>query len=102
MEPSLTGLFGLNREMGYTRREFFAKLPAALSDYAFAVNDDVVTIKVGTGEVKLHVGVESERRLSALVSFPVLPVTIECTDVDPSSQANFIRRFETAYFNGLG
>ncbi len=102
MEPSLTGLFGMNREMGYTRREFSAKLPAALSDYDFAANGDVVTIALGPGEVKLHVGIERERRLSELVSFPVLPVTIECIGVDPSSQASFIRQFEIAYFKGLG
>lgn len=37
MEQGLTGLFGLDREMGYTRRDFFDRLPSVLSDYDFAI-----------------------------------------------------------------
>lgn len=102
MTPSATGLFGLDREMGYSRGEFFGRLPAALSDYDFTVNGDVVTITIGPGTVRLHVGIERERRLSDLVRFPILPVTIECEGIDQSSQAHFIKQFELSFMKGLG
>ncbi len=102
MEPSSTGLFGLDREMGYTRAEFFARLPTALSDYDFTVDGDVVIVAVDTGTVRLHVGIERERELTDLVRFPILPVRIECVGIDQSSQAQFIKRFEISFLKGLG
>ena len=101
MEPSLTGLFGLNREMGYSRDEFFARLPTALSGYDFTIDGNVVTISIVPGTVQLHVGIERERRLSEHVRFPILPIAIECMGVEESSQARFFTQFEHAYFKGL-
>ncbi len=101
MTPSLTGLFGPNREMGYSRYEFFDRLPTALSGYEFTIDGDIVTISIPPGTVQLSVGTERERRLSDHVRFPILPVTIECTNLEELSQARFFRQFEHTYFKGL-
>jgi len=100
--PSLTGLFGLNREMGYSRNEFFAKLPTALAGYDFTIDGDIVTVAIDPRTVQLHVGMERERRLSQHIRFPILPVTIECEGAEEMSQARFFRQFERTYFKGLG
>ena len=102
MKPGLTGLFGLNREMGYSRKEFFTKLPNALAGYDFTVDGDEVTVAIDEGTVRLNIGAERERRLSEHVRFPILPVTIECAGVEEARQAKFFQQFERTFFKGLG
>jgi hypothetical protein len=102
MEPSLAGLFSLDREMGYTRREFFGLLACTLSDYDFVVNGDLVTIAIGTGQVLVRIGIERERRFTDHIRLPILPVTIEFIGIDPPSQARFMKRFDLSYMKGLG
>ena len=102
MEQGLTGLFGLIREMGYSRQEFLRLLPTALSRYDFAVTEDDVSIKLQQGEVLIRIGVERERRFTDLVSFPILPVAIRFVGAQPAEQALFMQRFDLSYMKGLG
>jgi len=94
--------FGLDREMGYSRKDFFDQLPRTLSDYDYSISDDNVTIALDGGTVLLHVGAEGERRLSDLVCFPILPITIRFEGVDRQTQTRFLRRFNSSYMKGLG
>lgn len=97
------GPFGLDREMGYSRKEFFDQLPRALSDYEYSINGDDITISLDHGTVSVHVGIEGERRLSAVVCFPTLPVTIRFDGVvDEHAQKRFLQRFNHSYMKGLG
>jgi hypothetical protein len=102
MEERLTGAFGLIREMGYSRQEFLRVLPIALSGCEFFIAGDDVSIKFHQGEVLIRIGVERERRFTDLLSFPILPVTIEFVGVQPTEQALFMQRFDLSYLKGLG
>ncbi|MCE9633325.1 MAG: hypothetical protein K8Q92_03985 [Methylophilales bacterium] len=101
-DKSLADMFGLDREMGYTRQEFFRLLPIALSGFDFSVNEDGVNVTILKGGALVHVGVERERRLSDLVQFPVLPVSIRFKDVDKPTQMRFMQQFNLSYLKGLG
>ena len=94
--------FGLDREMGYSRKEFFDQLPHTLSDYEYSINGDEITISLDEGTVLVRVGIEGERRLSAVVCFPKLPVTIRFEGVDEHAQKRFMQRFNSSYMKGLG
>ena len=94
--------FGLDREMGYSRKEFFDQLPRALSDYEYTINGDDITVSLDQGTVLVRVGIEGERRLSAVVCFPRLPVTIRFEGVDEHGQKRFLQRFNYSYMKGLG
>jgi len=94
--------FGPDREMGYSRKEFFDQLPRTLSDYDYSISNDNVTVALDGGTVLLHVGAKGERRLSDVVRFPILPVTIRFEGVDEQAQTRFLRRFNSSYMKGLG
>ena len=88
--------------MGYSRKEFFDQLRRALSDYDYSINGDGITISLNEGTVSVRVGIEGERRLSAVVCFPTLPVTIRFEGVGEDAQRRFLQRFNHAYMKGLG
>lgn len=94
--------FGLDREMGYSRKEFFQQLPRALSDYDYSIDEDDVTVTLDRGTVLIHVGAEDERRLSEFVRIPILPVSIRFESVDDGARTSFLRRFNGSYMKGLG
>lgn len=96
------GLFGLKREMGFSRQEFFRILPTALADNPYTINGDTIEVSVKTGKVIIKLGVEWERKLSEHVRFPVLPVDIQLVAVDDETQKIFFKRFNSAYMKGLG
>jgi len=94
--------FSLDRDMGFTRREFFDRLPRPLAGYVFSIQCDGASIELGKGTVQIQVGAERERRLSELVRLPILPVKIQFFDADPAEKANFLFKFDHAYMKGLG
>lgn len=94
--------FSLKRKMGYTRKEFFNVLPRALSGYAYEVIDNLITIELEKGSVRIEIGDEQERRYTMYVYFPILPVDISFTDSDDDSESRFLRKFDTSYMKGLG
>ena len=94
--------FSLNRDMGFTRKEFFNRLPKPLAGYVFSIHSDGASIKLGGGSVLIQVGAERERRLSDLVKLPILPVTIQFVDVDQDDKARFLLKFDHAFMKGLG
>jgi len=94
--------FSLDREMGFSRREFFKILPRMLSSYDATISTEGASITLGSGCARITVGDECERRLSALVILPILHVTIRFSDVTESDKAKFLQRFDHAYMKGLG
>jgi len=94
--------FSLDREMGFSRREFFNLLPKPLAGYVFSIDSNGATIELEKGSVLIQVGDERERRLSDLVRLPILPVKIQFIDVEPPEKARFLCKFDHAYMKGLG
>lgn len=93
--------FGLEREMGYARKEFFNVFPRAFSDYIYEIKDNVIQIELEKGTVLIEIGDERERRFTDYVYFPTLPVNINFLDVDDDGQSRFLRKFDTSYMKGL-
>ena len=93
--------FGLEREMGYTFKEFFKVLPRALSDYDYKIDSNLIIIELENGKVEIEIGDERERRYTKLVSFPILPVKISFIDVEDDGKAHFLRKFDISYMKGL-
>lgn len=93
--------FGLQREMGYTRQEFFNVLPSAFSDYIVVVENNEISIELSKGVAWIKVGDERQRYLTDLISFPILPVEISFVDSDEAVQALFLQRFDQCYMKGL-
>lgn len=94
--------FGLERDMGFSRREFFNLLPKPLAEYDAVIGKDGANIKLATGSIRIVVGEERERRLSDLVRLPILPVEIIFDNVGADDQARFLRKFDLSYMKGLG
>ncbi|MEM6998828.1 MAG: hypothetical protein AAF419_03200 [Pseudomonadota bacterium] len=93
--------FGLDREMGFTRKEFFKVLPRAFSDYIYEINDNLIKIELEKGIVLIEIGDERERRYTDYVYFPILPVNINFVNVDDNGQSRFLRKFDASYMKGL-
>ena len=96
------GLFALNREMGFTRKEFLERLPRALANYEYRLSENRITADVGQGRCVIDLGQERERVLSPLVRFPILPVDIRFDGVGLAEQRQFIACFDAIYMKGLG
>ena len=88
--------------MGYTRKEFLDLIPRALSGYTFKVQGDEISVTLEAGSVQIQVGADKERRFTAHVVIPLLPVKICFTETEPSVQAHFLKQFDRAYMKGLG
>ena len=71
----------VSREMGCTRDEFLAWLPAAVRGTPFELEGDLVRIGYAGGEVLIRMGKPAERRLG-LLALPVLPVSIRLVGID--------------------
>jgi hypothetical protein len=100
--PNYVSPFDLDREMSYTYREFFNMLPGPLAGYEYEIKSNSVLIELGKGTVHIQVGEERNRRFTNLVSFPILPVKIQFSGVDPCDESKFLRKFDFHYMKGLG
>lgn len=91
----------LCREMGCTRDEFLAWLPAAVRGAAFDLDGDLIRIGYAGGEVLIQMGQAAERRLG-LLSLPVLPVSIRLVGIDAPRRDEFLRHFDLFMRRGGG
>ena len=95
------GLFGLEREMGYTHEEFFRLLPKALGEYRYKIRDNYVLINFEQGSAQIWIGEQQERRFTELISFPILPVKFQFHDASQGDKRRLIERFDHVYLKGL-
>jgi hypothetical protein len=91
----------LCREMGCTRDEFLAWLPAAVQGARFEVDGDLIRIGYAGGEVLIRMAQAAERRLG-LLSLPVLPVSIRFDGIDAERREEFLRHFDLRMRRGGG
>lgn len=89
------------REMGCTRAEFLAWLPAAVRGARFEVDGDLIRIGYAGGEVLIRMAQASERTLGSL-SLPVLPVWIRFEGIDAARRDEFLRHFDLRTRRGGG
>jgi hypothetical protein len=67
MKHSPTGLFGREREMGYSRKEFIGLLPGALSNHSYVLDGNTIGVKLTCGRVSIRLGDERERKFTEWV-----------------------------------
>ena len=94
--------FVSEREMGFTRAAFFKQLPRTLAEYEYSIDGDHINVELAEGSVDITVGPEGERRFTAVVAFPMLPVTLRFQDASDEARNGFLHRFESSYRKGLG
>lgn len=99
---SKVSMFGLDREMGYTRREFFKQVPRTFKEHRYAQRDDGVTVELGSGRVDIRVGPQQQRQITPMMRLPYLEVSIRFSDVDEAAQRDFMRLFDTSFQKGGG
>ena len=91
----------LCREMGCTREEFLAWLPAAVGGAAFDLEGDRIRIGYAGGEVLIRMVPAAERRLG-LLSLPVLAVSIRFVGIGTRDRDEFLRHFDLFMRRGGG
>ena len=87
--------------MSLSEVEFFRILPVAVTPCRYTVAADTVVVQCPQGMAHIRISAEAPRRIASL-SFPVLKVAIEFTEMsEPESQA-FLERFDRAFHRGGG
>ena len=92
----------IEREMGFTRDDFFNRLPRAFTGYNYVTDRNGITITMPGGNIQVLIGEQGERKLSENVIFPILPVTIHFNNIDTETRKVFLHRFNLSYMKGLG
>ncbi len=98
----MPSLFGLDREMGYSHREFFRQAPRTFKDHDFSLEADRIVVALGTGAVQIHVGPERVRQITPAMRLPYIEVSIRFTGVDEDEQSEFMHLFDRSYQKGGG
>ena len=94
----------LNREMGYTRVEFMRTLPAAMHDYDYTVEDDVITVIAPEAPDKtmiITLGDEAIRKI-AMIRIPFMYVDFDFSQVDEVVHKRFLTQFDLYFKKGGG
>ncbi len=89
-------------EMGYSRREFLANLPAAFRnmDY-FVAENGIVKVNFESGIVTIAPGAEQQRKIASL-SLPFIPVAFKFENLDSHQRKRFYHAFQRSYQKGGG
>jgi len=91
----------LEREMGFSHSEFIRLLPRALDTLPWQRQGLRIVITVGAGEVVIELGEQRIRQI-ALLSLPLIPVTISWRGLADGAFAAFLERFDSYYRRGGG
>ncbi len=94
----------LKREMGYTRPEFLRTLPAALHDYTYSVEGDVISITAPEAADKtmtITLGSEAVRKI-AMIRIPYMHVDFDFSEVNEAVSKRFLTQFDLYFKKGGG
>ena len=94
----------LKREMGYTRPEFMRTLPAALHDYEYHIEGDVITIippEAADKTMTITLGSEAVRKI-ALIRIPYIHVDFDFSQVEEAVHRRFLTQFDLYFKKGGG
>lgn len=76
-------------------------LPSALRNYTYQLDDDLITIQLATGSVRIQLAAEQVRRI-ALLAIPYLPMTLEFSHLSELEIKQFLQSFDLYYRRGGG
>lgn len=76
-------------------------LPSALRNYTYQFDDDLITIQLTTGSVRIQLAAEQVRRI-ALLAIPYLPMTLEFSHLSELEIKQFLQSFDLYYRRGGG
>ena len=93
----------LFREMGYSKDEFRAVLPAAMRDWSVGGGPELWQVSTvgGDGIATIRIRPMPERAVGSL-RLPVLAVTIDLAGASPDLAREFVHRFERGFHRGGG
>jgi hypothetical protein len=97
VEPAVT----VEREMGCTRPDLLRWLPGAARHAGAEPVEDGLTLRLGTGQVRLELEERPARRLAAVV-LPVLRVCFVFRGIPAAARARFLERFDAYTRRGGG
>jgi len=87
--------------MSISHDDFFRILPKALGSHQFKQANNVITVSLGGGEIRIILSKERQRQIASL-SLPVTQVTFQLKNVAESTKNEFFRQFDRAYHRGGG
>lgn len=92
----------VHKEMGYERAEFFRLLPLAVGGRPWqSRTGNTLEVALDTGRVIIELGTQGRRRI-ALLSLPILPVSLTFDNVTPAQRDQFLTRFDNSFRRGGG
>jgi hypothetical protein len=90
--------------MGFTRKEFMRTLPAALHDYPYTIDGDVISItppEADGHQIHITLGAEAIRKI-ALLRLPYIHVDFDFRAVDEATHKRFLTQFDLYFRKGGG
>ena len=92
----------VRKEMGLTYTDFFRSLSQLPGGWVHETYSDGATLKYADGTIKISLGPQSERRLSALVKIPFMEVIFKYVDLSEAEIVRFQSRFDLTFHRGGG
>ena len=92
----------VSKVMGLTYSEFFRSLSQLPGGWVYETYSDGATLKYADGTVKVSLGPQCERRLSALVKIPFIEVIFRYVDLSEAEIDRFQSRFDLTFHRGGG
>ena len=89
------------REMTISHDDFFRILPKAVGSHQFQQANNVITISLSGGEIRIILSKERYRQIASL-SLPVTDVTFQVKNVAENTKNEFFRQFDRAFHRGGG
>lgn len=87
--------------MSLSEVEFFRILPVAVAPCRYTVAADTVMVQCPQGRAHIRISAEAPRKIASL-SFPVLKVAIEFSEMSDLESQAFLERFDRAFHRGGG
>ncbi len=91
----------LEREMTISHNEFFRILPKAVGTHRFRLEDNVITVSLSEGEIRIILSKERVRRIGGLV-LPVTDMVFQIKNVAENTKKEFFKQFDRAFQRGGG
>ena len=92
----------VRKEMGLTYSDFFRSLSQLPCGWVHETYSDGATLKYADGTIKVSLGPQCERRLSALVKIPFIEVIFRYVDLSEAEIDRFQSRFDLTFHRGGG
>ncbi len=92
----------LRREMGLTYADFFRSLSQLPCGWVHKTYPDGAMLQYAEGTIKISLGPQCERRLTALVKIPFIEVIFKYAGLSDAEREHFQTRFDLTFQRGGG